>query len=351
MTDGRAALLVVAVPAIACLVVAASLVSLRLAQDRREQRRARLRGAAWRHVLALTTGEDDEVIQAREALAGLPRRATLAIAEDAFALVPKVRGAGRDRLRGVLRGWGLEAESRHLARSRSVVARCRGIHRLAVLADPDAAELVSAALTDRAFAVRRTAMLAAGSFPEPGLLSRALDRVVAEPALRRDFLAAVVRMGGDVVPVLRLELGRGLRQGEDGERRARLAAEAIGLVGGIGARSTLESALVQGGPELRMACIEALGELGSAASVPVLVGALADPDPEVRRATARALGRIGGEQVLFELALALDDPAVEVARTAAQSLQRSGPAGMMVLRSRSAAVARETVALAELARA
>ena len=44
----------------------------------------------------------------------------------AFALVPKLRGDARERLRHVLRGWGLHDESRSLAASRSVVRRCRG---------------------------------------------------------------------------------------------------------------------------------------------------------------------------------------------------------------------------------
>lgn len=348
MIDARVAYLAALGCLLACLAVVVMLVVTRVAKDSSDRRRARLRGPAWLQVLALTTGEDDEADDAAAALGRLPRAARDAVTEDAFALVPKLRGASRERLRVVLRGWGLMEESRDMARSRSLVRRCRGLHRLGALGDESSVDLVVAGLSDRHFAVRRTAMLAAASFPEPGMVAAALDSAAASPRLRHDFLATVDRIGTDAVPVLRHELGRALRAGEEGERRGYLAAEALGLVGAIGAVPALEAALPTAGEELRLACIEALGELGAPSSAAAIVGQLHDPSPEVRRSAARALGRIGGDTALTELAVALDDPNVEVARAAAQSLERSGPAGMLTLQAHPAPVARETVSLAAL---
>ena len=348
MIDGRVAYFAALGCLAACLAVVVVLVVTRLAKDSADRRRARLRGPAWLQVLAVTTGEDDEADDAAAALARLPRAARDAVTEDAFALVPKMRGASRERLRDVLRSWGLIEESRAMARSRSLVRRCRGLHRIGALGDESSMDLVLAGLTDRHFAVRRTAMLAAASFPEPGMVAAALDSAAATPRLRHDFLATVDRIGTDAVPVLRRELGEALNSGDEGERRGYLAAEALGLVGAIAAVPALEAALPAAGEELRLACIEALGELGAPSSAAAVVGQLHDPSPEVRRAAARALGRIGGHTALSELADALDDHNVEVARAAAQGLERSGPAGVRVLQAHPAPVARETVALAAL---
>lgn len=348
MIEARLAYLAAVLCLVACLAVVAALVGTRIVKDAADRRRARLRGPVWLQVLALTTGEDDEAAEAAEALSRLPRSARDAVAEDAFALVPKLRGASRERLRQVLRSWGLMEESRAMAQSRSLVRRCRGLHRIGALGDEGSSGLILAGLRDRQFAVRRTSMLAAASFPDPGVVAAALDSAVDTPRLRHDFLATMDRIGAAAVPVLRHQLGRALRAEEPDERRGFLAAEALGLVGAISAAPALEEALASGAEELRLACIEALGELGLPSSAPVLAAQLHDPSPELRRAAARALGRIGGDIMLTELAVALDDPNLEVARAAAQGLQRSGPAGMLTLRAHPAPVARETVALAAL---
>lgn len=267
---------------------------------------------------------------------------------DAFALVPKLRGASRDRLRDVLRDWGSVDDAARSSRSRNAVRRCRGLYRLGVLAEPGRRDLVLVGLDDRDFAVRRTAMIALGSFPEPVVVDRLLQRAAAEPRMRRDFLAAIDRMGFAAVPTLRRALSRSLADVAGGDRRGFLAAEALGLVGAVAAVPTLEEALQESSVELKIACMHALGKLGASSSVVALTGPLGHQDSEVRRVAATALGQVGGAWAIPALNSVLHDASVEVARAAANALIRCGPTGRAVLDESSAPVAREVMALAAL---
>ena len=95
----------------------------------------------------------------------------------------------------MLRHWGSLDEAVRSTRSRSRVRRCRGHYRLGVLAEPATRDVVLAGLDDRDFAVRRTAMIALGSFPESVVVDHLLSGAAAEPRLRRDFLASIDRIG------------------------------------------------------------------------------------------------------------------------------------------------------------
>jgi HEAT repeat protein len=332
----------------ACVVVAIALVTLRVARDRAELRRRELRAPVWRDVLVLSTGEAEETADAFERLLALAPAERAAVEEDAFALVPKLRGTARERLREVLRHWGAAQDAVRLSRSRSSVRRCRGLYRLGVLADGSRRDDVLARLDDRDFAVRRTAVLALGAFPEPVVVERLLHRAAQEPRLRADFLASVDRIGAPAVAVLRRGLTHSLAATPGGDRRGFLAAEALGLVGAVSAVPVLEQALHQASEELELACIHALGMLGAASSVVALAGPLDHPNPELRRAAARALGLIGGAWAVPALGNVLFDDNVEVARAAANALRQCGPVGRDLLGSSSAPVAREVAALAAL---
>lgn len=334
-----------------CAVLVLTLIGIRLIRERDDRRRLRLRGPTWTRIMELATTEGAEADELMHGLEGVPGDARQAVADDAFALVPKLRGAARERLRQVLRSWGLLDESRELAVSRSAVRRCRGIHRLGVLADPAAKDLLVGALTDKDFAVRRTALHAVASLADSDVVRPALDTAVAEPRLRRDFLASVHRMGSASVQVLREELTEALADGDGGERRGYFCAEALGLTGDMGARPALEAALQQAQPLLQVACLEALGDLGAPSSVGAVAPHLQDSSVEVRRASAGALGRIGAPAAVGDLEPALDDPDVEVARAAAVSLLRCGAPGREVLEVSHSPLARETLALARLRRA
>lgn len=338
--------------AIACAVVVVFLVVVRVGKDRAERRRLTLRTPIWRHVLTLSSGEDDEIDDAYARLFATSPAERAAVEADAFALLPKLRGDARQRLREVLRSWGTSDNARHSTTSRSAVRRCRGYYRLGVLAEPGRRQQVLEGLDDRDFIARRTAMLALGSFPDASVVGKMLDSTVDEPRLRRDFLASTVRIGRVAVPILMAHLEQARLEAtthpESSERRGQLAAEALGLVGAVEAVKALESSLGSAPTEMQIAAINALGGLGSPSSVPALTGALRHESPDVRRVAAQSLGLIGGSHAVTALATVLDDNNVEVARAAANGLQRCGPQGQAVLRNSASPLAREVIALAAL---
>src|SRR5690606_1269561 len=125
-----------AVCAALCLVVVALLIVTRVVRDRSDERRRRMRAPVWNQILLLATGDQEEVDAATTALLRTGRRERTAVFDDAFALVPKLRGDARTRLRQLMRDWGSLHQAQRLANSRSVVRRCRGIYQLGILADP-----------------------------------------------------------------------------------------------------------------------------------------------------------------------------------------------------------------------
>lgn len=335
-----------------CVVSVAALVLVRVLKDRSERRRLTVRAPVWRVVMTLSTGEGEELDDSYARLLATSPGERQAVVNDAFSLLPKLRGEARQRLREVLRAWGTTNGARNSTRSRSAVRRTRGYYRLGVLAEPGRRQLVLDGLRDRDFIARRTAMLALGSFPSPEVVAGMLDAAVGEPQLRRDFLASIFRIGRPAVPVLREQLAVALDQTragvDEGGRRGQLAAEALGLVGAFDAVDSLEAAVAAAPEEMQIACINALGQLGSPSSVHVLTSAVLHDSPDVRRVAAQSLGLVGGRAAVTPLSTALHDTSVEVARAAANALQRCGAPGQAVLADTSAAVAREVLALAAL---
>ncbi|WP_104105878.1 HEAT repeat domain-containing protein [Nocardioides sp. 616] len=335
---------------LACLVVVLALVVIRVLRDHSEGRRRNVRAPIWQQVLLLTAGDDEEVELATLALLRTGRKERSAVYDDAFALVPKLRGGARERLQALMRDWGSLHESRRLARSRSVVRRCRGMHQLGILADPGCLDRLLEGLVDREFAVRRTATLALASYSGDEVVQAVLAAAANEVRLRHDFLATVDRIGPSAVPVLARALAAPQDASRVALRRQFLAAEALGLVGGHRSVPTLEAALESDATELVIACVNALGDLGAPTSVMSLAGLLDHGSREVRRTSAVALGKIGGPGSVAFLAAALRDENIEVARAAAQALERCGLAGRRTLEASAAhPVVREALALARLA--
>lgn len=352
MTLARFGYLAAVTLAVACVLVVVVLVVTRVVKDRGERRRISLRAPVWRIVLSLSSGEGEELEAAYARLLATTPSERAAVENDAFALLPKLRGDARQRLREVLRAWGTTEKARHSIRSRSAVRRCRGYYRLGVLAEPGRRHQVLQGLDDRDFIARRTSMLALGSFPDAGVVTDMLERTVEEPRLRQDFLASIDRIGGVAVPPLMAQLQRAGTEARSyparSERRGLLAAEALGLVGATEAVRVLEASLPGAPDVMQVACINALGALGSPTSVHALTGAVHHVNPEVRRVAARSLGLVGGGGAITALSQVLDDDNVEVGRAAANALQRCGPGGRSVLHDSSAPVAREVLALAAL---
>jgi HEAT repeat protein len=329
-----------------CLLVVVSLVVVRLHADAAERRARELRTPLWRVVLTLSAGEPDEVEAASRRLLSLSPDERAAVEDDIFALVPKLRGESRQRVREVLRAWGSVDQARNSTTSPSPVRRSRGYYRLGVLGLPERRDDVLAGLHDRDFTARRTAMLALASFPEHDVIEQMLLAVTVEPRLRHDFLAAVDQIGAPAAAVMVEHLRA--PTSEDPDRERRLAAEAVGLVGEIDAVSSLEACLVEDDEELRIAALQALGELGSPSSIIVITAQLGASSRDVRQAAMEAAGKIGGPSGLMLLTVGLGDEDVEVARAAAGALRRSGSRGHAILGSSHAPVAREALALSAL---
>jgi HEAT repeat protein len=339
-----AALLLVA----GCLVITLCLVLARLIKDHAERRRQHVRSSVWRVVLTLGSGEGEEIDEAFAVLLDATPAQRKAVESDAFALLPKLRGDSRQRLSEVLLAWGGLRRATHSTTSRSAV-RCRGYYRLGVLAEPGRRDQLLRGLDDRDFIARRTAMLALGSFPDPTVVEKMLDAAAAEPRLRGDFLASIDRIGLVASPGLREHLARALEgRDEQGARRGRLAAEALGLVGATDSVEVLEEGLADTPDEFRIACINALGALGLPTSIIVLGDQLDHPNPDVRRAGAQALGLIGAAHAVELLTAVLEDDNIEVARAAANALHRCGRPGQRVIRLSTIPVAREVQALTSL---
>lgn len=332
-----------------CLLVVLVLVTARVVRDRREERRRRTRAPVWNQILLLTIGDADEIEAAMLALLRTGRRQRMAVFDDAFALVPKLRGDARTRLRQLMRDWGSLHEAQRLAGSASVVRRCRGMYQLGILADPSSLPRLLRGLQDNEFAGRRTAMLALATYEGDDVVRELLAAAASEVRLRHDFLATIDRIGGSAVPVLQRALVEPESDGPLDQRRQFLAAEALGLVGGHSAVPTLEAALDSSSQDLVVACVNALGDLGAPTSVLSLALLLEHESMEVRRTAAVALGMIGGPGSVAFLAAGLRDPHVEVARAAAQALERCGAAGRRTLEASAAhPVVRETLALSRL---
>lgn len=329
-----------------CLVLVVSLVVIRLHADRDEWRTRELRTPLWRVVLTLSAGETDEVDAATRHLLALSPAERAAIEVDTFALVSKLRGESRQRVRDILRAWGSVDDARNSTTSPSPVRRARGYYRLGILALPERCGDVVTGLHDRDFTARRTAMLALASFPEHDVIKQMLLAATAEPRLRHDFLAAVDQIGAPAAAVM-VEHLRGPTSDEP-DRERRLAAEAVGLVGEIDAVASLEVCLLEDDEELRIAALRSLGQLGSPSSVIAVTAQLGAGSPDVRQAAVEAAGRIGGPSGLRPLAVGLGDEDVEVARAAASALRRAGSRGQAILETSEAPVAREAVALATL---
>jgi len=346
MTSGHIGYAAAVTVGLGCLLVVVALVVIRLHADAAERRTQDLRTPLWRVVLTLSAGEPDEVDVATRRLLSLSPAERAAIEDDAFALVPKLRGEARQRVREVLRAWGSVDQARNSTTSPSPVRRARGYHRLGVLALPERRDDVVAGLRDRDFTARRTAMLALASFPEHDVIEEMLLATTVEPRLRHDFLAAVDQIGSAAAGVM----GEHLRTptSDDPDRERRLAAEAVGLVGEIDAVSSLEVCLLEDDDELRIAALQALGRLGAPSSLIAVTAQLGATSRDVRQAAVEAAGRIGGPSGLMLLTVGLGDDDVEVSRTAAGALRRAGSAGQSILGSSNAPVAREALALAAL---
>lgn len=201
----------------------------------------------------------------------------------ALDLLPQLRGADRENLRGFLADRGLVHRARRQLFSRRSAVRAEAAEMLGSAGDPGSAPMIRELLLDRDPRVRICA-------------ARALGRL-GDAASTGDLLTSVTH------PTRPVPSG--------------VAAMAV-LRSGVASAPALRDRLAGPDPVLRALCAELLGHLGDLDAVPDLIAMLAhEADPQVVAAAARAAGRIGSPQASVALLHALGTVPWPDARAAA----------------------------------
>lgn len=329
------------------LVLVLVLLVVRLALRFTEQRRRRQQDEARDLVLGIVLGEEDDLPEARAGLARLQRRDWHRVEAQMLALMPKVRGRTREVLCELVEERGGVDRALAMLRSRSSVTRCRGAHRLGALRPDRAVVPLIEALGDPHRTVRRVALRAVGSLGHPDAVAPILA-TADDPALTRDVVTALDRIGLPGAPALREELRRALDSDPGDSRDAELVATALGLVGDLEAVPLLSAAVEQERPRLQAAAARALGRIGSPRAIDALTSSLESPDDGVRREAAHALGEVGDPRAAPALAASLDGSPRSTGRAAAAALLRLGVAGLDALRGSPSPYAVEALAVHDL---
>lgn len=318
----------------------------RLAREAKERRDASVRAALREVVFTALLGEPEESEAARAELRGRTGRDWDDFEDQAFAMIPKIKGDAREELVALLLGRGASVHAMANARSRSHVRRARGAYQLGALGQPDAVATLIGLLSDAHFLVRRLAARALGQIGDPLAVAPLLDAAEADPELTRDVTVAVVRIGAASGPDLRRDLDSSVRTAGH-RRRGTIAARALGMIGDVASVALLVEVLEdEAAGSLRATAAGALGEIGSPEAVPALLAALESDDARLQAAAARALGAVGDPSAVPGLAEALDEPRThEAARAVAGALRRIGGLGVVELEHSDSPYAAEALAL------
>ncbi|HSE07130.1 MAG TPA: HEAT repeat domain-containing protein [Nocardioidaceae bacterium] len=327
------------------ILLVAALVVVRATSELLERRAARRRDEIRGLILSALLGEPEESASALAALHVREGRAWRQVEQQAFAILPKIKGDTRDALVSLLKNAGAAERAYENTRARSAVRRSRGAYQLGALGDRAAVPTLLELLPTDHFLVRRTVVRALGQVRDPEAVPRLLDAVTADPALVRDVIAALQRIGPEATPYLRKDLAF-LLVAEHSGRRGALAATVLGLHGDIASVPVLVEAVARAHQSsLRAAAAEALGEIGVPAAVQVLTEALGGDLPEVQVKAAEALGKVGATSALPALVSALGCGAHEVDRAVAEALVKLGGPGMQALEEHVSPYAAEALAL------
>lgn len=350
MNDPVRALLLTLLPVLAGLAIllVLALVVIRatgeLLARRAERRRDELRAL----ILTAVLGEPDESAPALVTLQAREGRAWSRVEQQVFTMLPKIKGDSHTMLVTLLKGRGAGRRAHENVRAGSMVRRSRAAYQLGALGDRDALGPLLGLLSDQHFLVRRTTVRALGQLKDPVAVTPLLDAVTGDPALVRDVIAALQRIGPAAAPHLRRDLEDVLDRRLAG-RRGALVATVLGLHGDIAAVPVLTRALASAHEaSLQGAAAEALGEIGVPTAVPALVDALQHARPEVRVRAATALGKVSDSVAVPGLVAALDAGPHEVDRAVADALVRIGPGGLGALTDHPSPYAAEALALHQL---
>ncbi len=177
------------------------------------------------------------------------------------------------------------------------------------------------ALTTKADAAPRTTQIAR-TIPARRTEVSGGTSVVSLIEDREDRLRAVRRLANKPDAAATKYFALLLSEDEDPLIR-RIAAMALGKIGGAQAEATLTAALEDEDALVRGRAIQALArKWGHKAVGPLGKTLMEDPDPTVRRQAALSLGRMSGEEALEALYAAQGDPDYAVRRAVAFALTR-----------------------------
>ncbi len=333
MTAAQAALTLLGVTVLACMVMVGTVLERKLRRDKREftslARRERLERA-------LVSG-DEAAIRPVAARACDEPQAQVDFAITAAKTVDRLVDGNRLVLHRVAIHLGLVHCLIAQLRSSDPIERGRAVFLLGELRFPGTEVVLARLLSDPDPDVRLVAAAELG-----GMASEtSADALIA--ALMSGGLAPeriIERLGvGWAVPRLVAVL-------EDQERADSLAppdrepvstwrasvARALGVAGDPRAELTLARMLDSPHSEERVAAARALGPCGTRASLPVLIKALDDPVWEVRAQAAKSLRRLPEPSAVPPLEERLSDEAWWVRSNAADTLAELGDAGVAALR-------------------
>lgn len=335
--------------ALAVLLLLVGLFVFRLAREAKERRDAESAHRLREIVFTALLGEPGESAAARAELRGRTGRAWEEFEEQAFAMIPKIKGDAREELVALLLGRGAAVRAMANARSRSHVRRARGAYQLGALGQLDAVGALVSLLADKRFLVRRLAVRSLGQVGDHAAVTPMLDAAEVDPQLTRDVTVALVRIGLAAAPELRHDLDVSVHT-VGHRRRGAIAARALGMIGDVAAVPLLKEVVdEEEAGSLRWAAAGALGEIGVPEVVPVLLRALDEDDVRLQVAAGRALGSIGDPVAVPGLARALGEHREhDAARAVAGALRRIGGEGILELERSDSRYAYEALALQQV---
>lgn len=330
------------------VVMAVLLLVVRASRDGFE-RRADERSDAIRGLLfdALMGDEPESEVASAE-LRSRSGNAWTRLEDQAFGLLPKIKGDSRATLVSLLLDQGAAERAIKLTHAWSAVRRCRGAFDLGALGQREHVGRLIEMLEDRHFLVRRVSVRALGNLRDPSAVIPLLRVSGEDPRLTRDLVFALDRIGPSAAGPLREEVRLALDPDSRAGEHADLAIVVLGHIGDVAAVPLLSAALDDQRLIFATSAAEALGRIGSPESIPALVKALVAERAPVRRSAAQALGAVGSPLAIDSLLDVVEENDPEVSRQAAESLVRLEHAGLHVLRESTSPYAVEALAFASL---
>ncbi|GMU52058.1 MAG: hypothetical protein AMXMBFR33_12040 [Candidatus Xenobia bacterium] len=294
-----------------------SILASALSHELRRRKLTALPGVRARLAQALVEGDE-----LGPDLRALPPDLQIELLED---LSRFLTGQPLQRLRDMARHRGLEARAQSWCRSRSWLARLRGVRLLSSLGADS--PLIDSLLRDPSDPVRAEAAQWAAVFPTPERVRRLLELLADRTVARFSVQDALLKLGDGVAETL----SPMLKETHDTEwlisalEVASILADARYLSAGLRFCGHPD-------PALRARAADLLGALGGQEGTDALLGLVQDPESDVRARSAAALGRLEFWPAAPALGEALRDPAWEVRRHAALALCKLGAPGRLALK-------------------